>query len=39
MDKCIAEYLGEYFDNSDISDLLEGNLGMIKYNFKYSLWE
>jgi hypothetical protein len=26
MGKCIAEYLGEHFDNSDISNLLEGNL-------------
>lgn len=28
MDKCIAEYLGEYFSNSDISNLLEGNLAL-----------
>jgi hypothetical protein len=28
MDKCIAEYLGEHFDNSDISNLLEGNLAL-----------
>jgi hypothetical protein len=25
VDKCIAEYSGEYFDNSDISNLPEGN--------------